>query len=81
MRKQDIIDYCLKTPYNTNPNLLNQFIDNLSAADSSAEEVERGDAIVYGVVIDTYNGDRDTSIEYVFDAAKMEAGPDAWFDR
>lgn len=82
MRKQDIIDYCLKTPYNTNPNLLNQFIDEMDVSGSTAEVVERDGAKVYGVVIDTYADTIDGSaVNYAFDAVGIEPGPESWFKR
>lgn len=81
MRKQDVIDYCLKTPYNTNPNLLNQFIDEMDISGSTAPLVERDGAKIYGVVIDTYADRLDQAMTYIFDAVNIQPGPDSWFER
>lgn len=81
MRKQDVIDYCLKTPYNTNPNLLNQFIDEMDISGSTAPLVERDGAKIYGVVIDTYADSLDNAMTYIFDAVNIQPGPDSWFER
>lgn len=81
MRKQDVIDYCLKTPYNTNPNLLNQFIDEMDISGSTAPLVERDGAKIYGVVIDTYADRLDEGMTYIFDAVGIEPGPESWFKR